>query len=93
MANIFICIFIWFHLKVDEIEALTAIYPDEWKTEDEAYRTFTATVTHNQRSASLLLTLPAEYPASSPPLYLLTAPWMKENDRDELCNQLEQLYL
>ena len=93
MANIFICIFIWFHLKVDEIEALTAIYPDEWKTEDEAYRTFTATVTHNQRSASLLLTLPAEYPALSPPLYLLTAPWMKENDRDELCNQLEQLYL
>lgn len=78
---------------MDEIEALSAIYPDEWKTEDEAFRTFTATVTHNDRSATLLLTLPPEYPATSPPLYLLTAPWMKEHDKDELYNQLEQLYL
>jgi hypothetical protein len=33
-----------------------------------------------------------EYPTASPPFYLLTAPWMKEKDRDEICSQLEQIY-
>ncbi|KAI9555241.1 hypothetical protein GHT06_017756 [Daphnia sinensis] len=80
-------------IQVDEIEALSAIYPDEWKIEDEAFRTFSATITENNRTATLLITLPAEYPATSPPFYLLTAPWMKEQDRDEIYNQLEQIYL
>ncbi|XP_046652817.1 protein IMPACT-A-like isoform X1 [Daphnia pulicaria] len=79
--------------QMDEIEALSAIYLDEWKTEDEAFRTFSATITESGRVATLLITLPAEYPATSPPFYLLTAPWMKEKDRDEIYNQLEQIYL
>lgn len=72
---------------------MNAIYPDVWKTEDEVFRTYTATVTFGGRSATLLITLPPEYPSSSPPYYLLTAPWMKEDDKDQLYNQLEQLYL
>ena len=44
---------------MDEIEALSAIYPDEWKTEDEAFRTFSATITESGRVATLLITLPA----------------------------------
>lgn len=79
--------------QVDEIEALSAIYPDEWKTEDESYRTYTATVKEGELTAALLITLPAEYPSSSPPYYLLTAPWMKVAERDDLCSQLEQLWV
>lgn len=78
--------------QVDEIEALSAIYPDEWKIEDESYRTYTATVKEGELTAALLITLPAEYPSSSPPYYLLTAPWMKVAERDDLCSQLEQLW-
>jgi hypothetical protein len=44
---------------MDEIEALSAIYLDEWKTEDEAFRTFSATITESGRVATLLITLPA----------------------------------
>ncbi len=44
---------------MDEIEALSAIYPDEWKTEDEVFRTFSATITESGRVATLLITLPA----------------------------------
>jgi hypothetical protein len=44
---------------MDEIEALSAIYPDEWKTEDEAFRTFSATITESGKVATLLITLPA----------------------------------
>ena len=44
---------------MDEIEALSAIYPDEWKTEDEAFRTFSGTITESGRVATLLITLPA----------------------------------
>jgi hypothetical protein len=44
---------------MDEIEALSAIYLDEWKTEDEAFRTFSATITESERVATLLITLPA----------------------------------
>jgi len=77
--------------QIDEIEALSAIYPDEWKTEDEAYRTYSAVVNESGKTATLLITLPVDYPASSPPFYLLTAPWMKDEDRDKIYSDLEQI--
>lgn len=78
---------------MDEIHALSAIYHDEWKTEDESFRTYTISITEGGRTAILLITLPAEYPTTSPPYYLMTAPWMKEADKEELYNALEQIYL
>ena len=77
-------------MQVDEVEALSAIYP-EWKTEDETYRTYSITVRVDGREAGLVFTLPPEYPASSPPYFLLTAPWMKAPEKDLLYNQFEQI--
>ena len=79
--------------QIDEIEALTAIYPDEWVVEDESYRTYKAVITESGKTATLLLTLPPEYPRGGPPLYLLTAPWMTSSDYGELCEQLEEIYM
>ena len=47
--------------QIDEVEALSAIYPDEWKSEDEAFRTYSATVRATENgslAATLLITLP-----------------------------------
>uniref|UniRef100_A0A803J3W9 Impact RWD domain protein n=1 Tax=Xenopus tropicalis TaxID=8364 RepID=A0A803J3W9_XENTR len=41
----------------------------------------------------LQVILPAEYPASSPPLYQLNAPWLRGEDRLTLANNLEEIYL
>jgi len=79
--------------QIDEIEALSAIYPDEWKTEDECFRTYSAVIDKSGNAATLLITLPVDYPLSAPPLYLLTAPWMKDGDRDKLSSDLEQICL
>jgi len=77
--------------QIDEIEALSAIYPDEWKTEDEAFRTYSAVVNESGKTATLLITLPIDYPINSPPFYLLTAPWMKDEFRDKVHSDLEQI--
>lgn len=79
-------------MQVDEIEALSAIYRSEWKTEDESYRTYSATVTEGGREIILLITIPPEYPSNSPPYYMLTAPWMKSEEKDSLYAQLEEVY-
>ncbi len=76
---------------MDEIEALSAIYPDEWKTEDEAYRTYSIAVSEGGKTATLLVTLPPEYPSHSPPFHLVTAPWMTSHEQDQLCSQLDQI--
>lgn len=78
------------HNKVDEVEALSAIYP-EWKTEDETYRTYAIAVKEEGKEAGLVLTLPPEYPATSPPYFLLTAPWMKAEEKDQIYAQFEQI--
>ncbi|XP_028924094.1 protein IMPACT isoform X3 [Ornithorhynchus anatinus] len=41
----------------------------------------------------LQVILPSEYPGTAPPLYQLNAPWLKEQDRMELANSLEEIYV
>ncbi|KAE8598605.1 hypothetical protein XENTR_v10016867 [Xenopus tropicalis] len=94
-CNSIFCIFCF--CEIDEVEALTSIYGDEWCVIDEAERIFCITVSDSSNKPTwtlcLQVILPAEYPASSPPLYQLNAPWLRGEDRLTLANNLEEIYL
>uniref|UniRef100_A0A6I8NE94 Protein IMPACT n=1 Tax=Ornithorhynchus anatinus TaxID=9258 RepID=A0A6I8NE94_ORNAN len=83
--------------QIDEIEALSSIYGDEWCVIDEAARIFCIRISdhleHPKWTLCLQVILPSEYPGTAPPLYQLNAPWLKEQDRMELANSLEEIYV
>ena len=92
-------------LRNDEIEALSAIYGEEWVAEDESNTVFSITLkdqtnsseSHNrgqdsERMIRLELRLPDEYPLSQPPMYTLSAPWMSRRQKSLLTQQLEEIY-
>ncbi|XP_038622623.1 protein IMPACT [Tachyglossus aculeatus] len=83
--------------QIDEIEALSSIYGDEWCVIDEAARIFCIRISdhldHPKWTLCLQVILPPEYPGTAPPLYQLNAPWLKGQDRVELANSLEEIYV
>ncbi|XP_066575662.1 protein IMPACT isoform X2 [Amia ocellicauda] len=82
--------------QIDEIEALSAIYGDEWCVIDEASRIFCIQISESKDKPKwtlcLQVLLPPEYPSAAPPMYQLNAPWLRGADRIELSNSLEDLY-
>ncbi|XP_053570961.1 protein IMPACT isoform X2 [Bombina bombina] len=82
---------------IDEIEALSSIYGDDWCVIDEAARTFCITISDSSDQPKwtlcLQVILPAEYPSAAPPFYQLNAPWLRGQDRTALSNSLEEIYL
>jgi hypothetical protein len=80
-------------LQVEEIEALCSIYSSEWKTEDEVNRTYSIRIEEGIQSAVLYVTLPADYPAASPPQYQLSAPALGAQEKTIISSQLNQVYL
>ena len=92
-------------LRNDEIQALSAIYGEEWLVEDEANNVFSITLKdkshcidsqtrsqETERTIHLEFRLPEEYPLSQPPMYVLSAPWMSRRDKSLLTQQLEEIY-
>ncbi|XP_056377710.1 protein IMPACT isoform X1 [Hyla sarda] len=83
--------------QIDEIEALSSIYGDDWCVIDEAARIFCIKVSncldHPEWTLCLQVILPPEYPAAAPPLYQLNAPWLRGEDRMTISNILEEIYL
>ncbi|XP_053322459.1 protein IMPACT isoform X2 [Spea bombifrons] len=83
--------------QIDEIEALSSIYGDDWCVIDEAARIFCITISDSTDQLTwtlcLQVILPPEYPSSAPPLYQLNAPWLRGQDRAVLSNSLEEIYL
>ncbi|XP_053570962.1 protein IMPACT isoform X3 [Bombina bombina] len=83
--------------QIDEIEALSSIYGDDWCVIDEAARTFCITISDSSDQPKwtlcLQVILPAEYPSAAPPFYQLNAPWLRGQDRTALSNSLEEIYL
>ncbi|XP_020824366.1 protein IMPACT [Phascolarctos cinereus] len=83
--------------QIDEIEALSSIYGDEWCVIDEATRIFCIKISDNLEKPKwtlcLQVILPAEYPDTAPPIYQLNAPWLTGRDRVELANSLEEIYI
>ncbi|KAM9308353.1 protein IMPACT [Gastrophryne carolinensis] len=83
--------------QIDEVEALSSIYGDDWCVIDEAARIFCIKISDSSElpewTLCLQVILPPEYPAAAPPLYQLNAPWLRGEDRLTLSNHLEEIYV
>ncbi|KAJ7992870.1 hypothetical protein DPEC_G00266550 [Dallia pectoralis] len=83
--------------QIEEVEALSSIYGDEWCVIDEAARIFCIKITddidHPKLTACLQIILPHDYPSSAPPVYQINAAWLRGLDRMALSNSLEELYV
>lgn len=79
--------------QVEEIEALCSIYGPEWKTEDEVSHTYSIKIEEGIQSAILYVTLPADYPSTSPPQYQLSAPSLGSQEKTIISALLDQVYL
>ncbi|XP_061453255.1 protein IMPACT isoform X2 [Rhineura floridana] len=83
--------------QTEEIEALSAIYGDEWCTIDEDEKIFCIKISDCLKQPKwtlcLQVILPPEYPATAPPIYQINAPWLLGQEYAELANYLEDLYV
>ncbi|XP_059833619.1 protein IMPACT isoform X2 [Hypanus sabinus] len=81
--------------QIDEIEALSSIYEDNWTVVNEAARIFSIRITDQlpEWAICLQVMLPPEYPTAAPPVYQLNAPWLRGHERADLSNDLEEIYL
>ncbi|KAM4628538.1 protein IMPACT isoform 1-T1 [Polymixia lowei] len=83
--------------QIEEVEALSAIYGDEWCVIDEASRIFCIKVSNDleetKLTACLQIILPPDYPSAAPPIYQINAAWLRGPERIKLANSLEELYV
>nr|XP_021485403.1 protein IMPACT-like isoform X2 [Meriones unguiculatus]XP_021485405.1 protein IMPACT-like isoform X2 [Meriones unguiculatus] len=81
----------------EEIEAMAAIYGEEWCVIDECAKIFCIRITDDldepKWTICLQVMLPSEYPGTAPPIYQLNAPWLKGQERADLSNSLEEIYI
>lgn len=81
----------------EEIEAMAAIYGEEWCVIDEVAKIFCIRITDDMDDPKwtlcLQVMLPSEYPGTAPPVYQLNAPWLKGHERAELAKSLEEIYM
>ncbi|CAF3754469.1 unnamed protein product [Rotaria sp. Silwood1] len=86
----------WVQLQAEEIEALNSIFDEkQWKRdENDTQRTYTLTIHQRpERTISLELTFVDGYPTDRPLIYNIRAPWLRGQERQELTNILENIYL
>ncbi|KAG7467786.1 IMPACT protein [Solea senegalensis] len=83
--------------QIEEVEALSSIYGDEWCVIDEASRIFCIKISsdleESKLTACLQIILPPDYPSASPPIYQINAAWLRGPERAKLANSLEDLYV
>ncbi|CAJ1060026.1 protein IMPACT [Xyrichtys novacula] len=83
--------------QIEEVEALSSIYGDEWCVIDEASRIFCIKISNDmderKLTACLQIILPPDYPSAAPPIYQINAAWLRGPERTELANSLEDLYV
>ncbi|KAM8888065.1 protein IMPACT isoform 1-T1 [Synchiropus picturatus] len=82
--------------QMEEVEALSSIYGDEWCVIDEASRIFCIKISDDMEepklTACLQIILPPDYPSDAPPIYQINAGWLRGPERAKLSNSLEDLY-
>ncbi|NXU49361.1 IMPCT protein, partial [Turnix velox] len=82
---------------IDEIEALSSIYGDDWCVVDGDEKIYCIKINdcldQPKWTLCLQVILPPGYPASEPPIYQLNAPWLRGQDYMELANSLEEIYV
>lgn len=77
--------------QIEEIEALSAIYGDDFLVIDEANRIYEIRVSNEKDSwwsATLQFLLPPQYPAKVPPVFEIYSAWMNEADMFEASDML-----
>jgi len=83
--------------QIEEVEALSSIYGDEWCVIDEASRIFCIKISTDlekpKLTACLQIILPLDYPSAAPPIYQINASWLRGPERVKLSNSLEDLYV
>lgn len=83
--------------QIEEVEALSSIYGDEWCVIDEASRVFCIKISNDmddpKLNACLQIILPPDYPSAAPPIYQINAAWLRGPERAKLANSLEDLYV
>ncbi|KAM5304123.1 protein IMPACT isoform 2-T2 [Glossophaga mutica] len=81
----------------EEIEAMAAIYGEEWCVIDDCAKIFCIRISDDidnpKWTLCLQVMLPNEYPGTAPPVYQLNAPWLKGQERADLSNSLEEIYI
>ncbi|XP_063980861.1 protein IMPACT-A-like [Diachasmimorpha longicaudata] len=79
--------------QADEIEALVAIYGDELVIEDEENRAYSINIGEGGCNVKLYLKLPIDYPSSVPPVYEVSAPHLRQEQKSRICRILDEVYL
>lgn len=80
--------------QIEEIEALSAIYGDDFLVIDEANRIYEIRVSNENDSwwsATLQFLLPPQYPAKVPPVFEIYSAWMNEADMFEASDMLHTI--
>jgi hypothetical protein len=79
----------------EEIEALSAIYGDDFLMVNAADKIFDVRVRHEDNSwwsLTIQVLLPRNYPSAVPPVFELHAPWLGDHDEFELRDKLYAIY-
>ncbi|NXG13908.1 IMPCT protein, partial [Grallaria varia] len=83
--------------QIDEIEALSSIYGEDWCVVDEDEKIYCIKIAdcldQPKWTLCLQVMLPPGYPTAEPPIYQLNAPWLRGQEYTELTNSLEELYV
>ncbi|XP_037706147.1 protein IMPACT-like [Choloepus didactylus] len=81
----------------EEIEAMAAIYGEEWCVMDNCAKIFYIKINDNKDdpkwTLGLQVILSNEYPETAPPIYELKAPWLNGQECVDLSNSLEAIYI
>ncbi|XP_052745203.1 protein IMPACT-A [Bicyclus anynana] len=79
--------------QIEEVEALSSIYGDDWNTDSEATRSYSIKIKDDKNEVILYITMTEGYPSVSPPKYELSAPWMDRKVKENLHYSLDEIYL
>lgn len=81
-------------IQDDEIEALSAIYGDDWVTIDSESRNYCIKIKDENSENVILMEIlfPPYYPKTSPPQYTLSAPWLRREEKISLEDALADIY-
>ncbi|XP_052717282.1 protein IMPACT-B-like isoform X4 [Crassostrea angulata] len=81
-------------LQDEEIEALAAIYGDDWEVVDSESRKYHIRISDEKLKNAILMevSFPPDYPKTAPPQYILSAPWLLRDEKTNLEGSLADIY-
>lgn len=82
-----------FSPQIEEVEALSSIYGQDFKREMESSQSYSIRIVENGIVAILYVNLPPDYPSDAPPKFELSAPTMERKDKHNLHLALDQVSL